>query len=79
MQQKVRAKHAIPFLMRGRRREALRHYLRVLFPPRALLAHQHPGYRGPYLWRLLRMRMRFASVRHRRNKRTRNLELQRPR
>lgn len=79
MNQKVRAKHAIPFLMRGRRREAVRHYLRVLFPPRAMLAHQHPAYRGPYLWRLLRMRLRFASARHQRNKRARHLDLQRPR
>lgn len=73
MNRKVRAKHAIPFLMRGRRREAIRHYLRVLFPPRQLLAHQHPGYRGPYLWRLLRMRLRFASFRHERNKRNRRI------
>lgn len=77
MQRKVRAKHAIPFLMRGRRLEATRHYLRVLFPPRALFDHLHPGYRGPYLWKLFRMRLRFATARRRRNKRSRRLDLER--
>jgi hypothetical protein len=67
MEKKVRAKHAIPFLMRGRFREAFTHYWRVLFPPKVVLAYQHPAFGGPYLWRLLRMRMSFARMRHRRN------------
>lgn len=73
MERKVRAKHAIPFLMRGRLGEALGHFWRVLFPPRAVLSYMHPQVEGPYFVRLLRMRFGFARARHRRNRRDRRL------
>jgi hypothetical protein len=76
MAKKVRAKHAIPFLMRGRTREAVRNFWRVLFPPKAMLAHLHARYRGPYLWRLVSMRIGFARMRHRRNKQNRQMNRQ---
>lgn len=75
MNRKVRAKHAIPFLMAGRKREAMRHFWRILFPPGDMLAYQHPGFTGPYVWRLFRMRLAFARTRRRRNKRNREMGL----
>lgn len=74
MEKKVRAKHAIPFLMRGRLREATVYLWRILFPPKILLEYQHPAFGGVYLWRLLRMRAAYARMRHRRNTRERRLE-----
>lgn len=73
IEHKVRAKHAIPFLIKGRKGAAVRHFWRVLFPPRAMMTYQHPDYRGPYPWRLMSMRFSFARSRHLRRARNRRI------
>lgn len=55
----------LPFLARGRFREAFRWWLRALFPPKTLFAYHHPGVGGPYLWRLVLGRLVEARQRRR--------------
>ncbi|MEX1133493.1 MAG: nucleotidyltransferase family protein [Acidimicrobiia bacterium] len=55
----------IPLLARGRLTEAMRRLTELAFPPRALMTHYHPNIRGPYLWHLLRGRLRRAQERRR--------------
>ncbi len=43
----------LPLLVHGRGRDALRYWLRRLFPPAALVDIKHPATHGPYLWRLI--------------------------
>lgn len=49
----VRRHFVIPFMLPGRRREAVRWWWRRLFPPRALVEVYHRDITGPYVWRLL--------------------------
>jgi Uncharacterised nucleotidyltransferase len=55
----------IPLLARGRFREALGRLWRLAFPPPELMAHYHPDLQGPYLWHLIRGRLRRQSERRR--------------
>jgi Uncharacterised nucleotidyltransferase len=66
-----RRQQFIPFLAKGRVREALRWWRRVVFPPAELLQywgellHPHlPPLRGPYLWKLLSRRWHLFRDRH---------------
>ncbi len=68
MSRMVRTRYWIPFTMKGRRREALRWWWRIIFPPKRMVAYMHPDTRGPYLWRLVSFRLRLAWERHRRNR-----------
>ncbi len=67
MSRKVRTHYWIPFTMKGRRREALRWWSRLVFPPPEMIAYLHPEAKGPYLWKLLSYRGKLAWSRHRRN------------
>jgi hypothetical protein len=68
MTRRVRTHHWIPFTIPGRRRDALKWWSRILFPPAELIDYMHPDTSGPYLWRILRYRLRLARERHRRNR-----------
>ena len=68
MTRRVRTHYWIPFTIRGRRWEALKWWLRLVFPPRVLIDYLHPDSRGPYLGRILQYRLRLARERHRRNR-----------
>ena len=46
---------------RGRSTEAAWRWARRVFPNRVLLDYYHPGVSGPYLWRLLRGRLKAAN------------------
>jgi hypothetical protein len=50
----------LAFTARSRSAEAIRGYVRRLFPPPALAVYQAPGTRGPYLWRILAGRVQNA-------------------
>jgi len=50
----------LAFTARSRSAEAIRGYLRRLFPPSALATYQAPGTRGPYLWRIIAGRVQNA-------------------
>jgi hypothetical protein len=50
----------LTFTARSRSAEAIRGYVRRLFPPSALAAYQAPGARGPYLWRIVAGRVQNA-------------------
>jgi hypothetical protein len=47
----------IPFLARGRRLEALKWWLRDMWPPGPIVAAHYAHIRGPYLWKLIRGRL----------------------
>lgn len=68
MTRRVRTHYWIPFTIPGRRRDALRWWLRLVFPPKVLVDYLHADSSGPYLWRILQYRMRLARERHRRNR-----------
>jgi hypothetical protein len=55
-----RRQDVIPFLARGRHRDALRWLARTLLPPRETVARQYEDLRGPYAWRLTKGRLRTA-------------------
>lgn len=67
MTRRVRTKHWIPFMMKGRRLEALKWWSRILVPPPEMISYLHPEVRGPYLWKLVTYRARLAWSRHKRN------------
>lgn len=46
----------IPFLARGRGLEAVRWWLRDIWPPGSIVAAHYAHIRGPYLWKLIRGR-----------------------
>ena len=52
----------IPFLARGRRLEALRWWLREMWPPGPIVAAHYAHIRGPYLWKLIRGRLGAARA-----------------
>jgi len=68
MTRRVRAHQWIPLTMPGRRRDALRWWGRVVFPPAEIVDYMHPDTSGPYPWRLIQYRSRLAYQRHRRNR-----------
>jgi Uncharacterised nucleotidyltransferase len=53
----------MPFLVRGRFADALRWWWQVVFPPASTVAVQYRDLRGPYLWQLMRGRVRTARER----------------
>ena len=60
MTRRVRTHYWIPFTIPGRRLEALKWWLRLIFPPTVLIDYLHPDSSGPYLWRILQYRLRLA-------------------
>lgn len=68
MTRRVRTHYWIPFTIPGRRWEALKWWMRLVFPPTVLIDYLHPDSRGPYLRRILQYRLRLARERHRRNR-----------
>jgi hypothetical protein len=52
----------ISFLARGRRVEALRWWLRDVWPPGPIVAAHYAHIRGPYLWKLIRGRLEAARA-----------------
>lgn len=69
-----RGKWLLPMLARGRAIEAVRWWMKTIFPPASLLDERHPGMRGPYLWRLLAGRFRFWAHQRRERIATSNAE-----
>lgn len=67
---RVRRWYWIPFSMRGRFREALSWWLRLLFPPREIVSYSRAraDTSGPYLWRLIDYRLSVVRERHARNR-----------
>ncbi len=68
---RVRTHYWIPFTIAGRRRDALKWWLRIIFPPPPMVGYLHPDTSGPYLWRLVQYRARLVRDRSRRNRRQR--------
>lgn len=68
MTRRVRTHYWIPFTVPGRRRDALKWWWRVVFPPTVLVDYLHPDSSGPYPWRILQYRFRLARDRHHRNR-----------
>lgn len=58
-----RRQEALPFLVRGRVRDALRAAARVLLPPRVAVHQRYADVPGPYVVRLARGRLRTARAR----------------
>ena len=58
----------LPFLVRGRSKDAARYLARRMFPRPAMVDLVHPDTSGPYLWRLARARVAHRIERRRERK-----------
>jgi hypothetical protein len=67
-------RYFLAFMFSGRKRQALRWWIRQLFPSDVVLAEWYPTAKGPYLWRLVAARLGRGWENHREARRLRRAE-----